>query len=264
MNKRNLIIASIIILFATTLFSSCNKEKKYKELIVGTWLNLNENDYNSSSIITFNESKAVFQNAYYVSESAGYSWYASNAFDYSIEKDIITISGKTESGIDFYSEIRIDKLDKNEASLTTLAYTLNEVSMPDELHSFNVTNVEENSVALIGAWSLVECNCESDELDAVYYHFQENNKVVSYEKYNGEWTAYEHESYYCYGNFLGWLYKNSTNVNDPNIFEAYVFEKDNDKMTFTGLHGDISRTIIIEKIDLTELPTTSKSEIIER
>ncbi|MDL2240842.1 hypothetical protein LJC69_04385 [Bacteroidales bacterium OttesenSCG-928-K22] len=255
MKSKQLILLCVTLLFSAVFFTSCNKEKKYEKEIIGIWLGMDENNYNNTSVITFDNGKAIYQNAQFLGENIGNVWYTSSAFDYYIDENILTINGKTETGIDFFTEIRIDEMTKNKASLTTIAYTLNGVSIPEQLISFNVTKVEDNSSELFGAWKMIECNCgEDEELESVFYHFKENNIVASYEKDNGEWAVYEHERYYCYGNFLGWQYK-ETDENSPNVFEGYTFEKKDNKVTLTGVYGDQTITIIFEKMDESELPT---------
>ncbi|MDL2240843.1 hypothetical protein LJC69_04390 [Bacteroidales bacterium OttesenSCG-928-K22] len=259
MNKRSLILASIIMLLTSTvLFTSCGKKNNYEKLIVGQWLYLDADNTDYSYISSFgDDGNVIYKYAILKNEAEGYVWYTSNAYAYSIEDKMIYSTGKNETGAEEIAEVEIISMDENKATLNTLVYTADGVTVPEEILKYDVVKVEETSNQFIGCWKMTQENYET------YYNIKENNKVICYEKIgDGEWSAYQNESFYAYGNFVALTYYETVIPNTPQLFISYTWSIDAETLTLTRTEEKVTTTLTLEKVDESELPEVDPEKIV--
>lgn len=259
MNKKPLFLVSIIMLLTSAiLFTSCNKKNDYEKLIVGKWLYLDPVNTDYSYVATYKEGgKLNYQYAIFKNEQEGYLWYSSTDFTYSFDDDMLIISGVNENGKKIEIEVEILSMEENNASFNTLVYTEDGVTVPEEIGKYEVVKIEETSDKLMGCWKMTLEGYEA------YYNIQENNRVICYEKIgDGEWTAYQHESFFSYGNYVALTYYETPTPNTPSQFISYTWTIEGNVMLLSRTENSVPSTSTLVKVDESELPDVEPEKII--
>lgn len=259
MTRRFLLFASTVLFAVSGVFTSCNDDDDtpdYSNQIVGQWLFTDENNTNDSYVISFGSNKKMnFISAVEISESHGYQWYTSADLPYTLNGDMLEISGKVESGIEFYNKIRINSIKDGVVNFTSLEYSLDGVRIPaQENVTYSVEKTSDNSSALLGVWRGVEPG--SDET-LFFYVLKANHAIGFYESGEDDsWTYYAYEKYYSYGHFIALLWKETTEESAPNFFDGYVWEKEDENtlLFINKKNGAIDESFVLIRAEESELP----------
>lgn len=242
----------IVTLFCVAgIFTSCNKDKDYEDLIVGEWLFLDSDVTDYSMVATYDKNgKMICKAGVLVDDVVGYQWFTSDPMLYTIEDEELEIKGSL-FGAELHLIAKINAIENNKLNITVSKYTLDGVTEEDEIGTYTWERTKEDNSYLIGTWKATYPTLNNL---VNYYVINANNVNQCYEQDdNGNWVLYEEEKFYCYGDFLAWFWKEE--IGDSYLFyEGFAVVKDGDKLNLVNYNKGVTEMVIFERIDQSEIP----------